>query len=319
MNFDLQLSQKAIWLASLFLAGVLALGIVGIGWAQSQLPGVRLTTDPANDLRPAWSPDGHQIAFFSLRSGNNDIWVMDDDGQNQRQLTTAPGDDRRPAWSPDGKYLAFDSDRTGQRNIWVMEANGQNQRQLTNSPAHHSFPAWSPDGSQIAFYAYQDGGMDIWLVAVEEFLRGGEAGQPQRVTTGLAQQQQNQCTFACHRPAWSPDSTRIAYTGMNHTQVWVVGMDGSNPHPLTDHALHAHFPWWAPDGNILFLSETINDQRQPVNDVWSINAGGDNPTKLFEDIAHGGPLEFRSDGVTVTFHSPRAGNFDIYMTSLGGP
>ena len=299
---------------------VLALLVFGLAAAQSQLPGIALTIDPAQDLRPAWSPDGAQIAFFSVRSGNNDIWVMDADGENQRQLTTDPGDDRRPAWSPDGTLIAFDSDRAGRRDIWVMDTNGGDPRPLTSDTALDSFAAWSPDGGQIAFYAYDEGVLDMWVVAVDGFLEGGEAGQPQRVTNTLADERQNQCTFACHQPAWSPDSTRIAYQGENHDQIWVVGADGSDPHLLVEHESHGHdhFPWWTPDGRLLFLREHTSEQQGPVNDVWVMGADGSSATLLFADIPHGGPLYWHPDGsTTIAFHSPRAGNFDIYTTVLG--
>ena len=48
----------------------------------------------------AWSPDGWQIAFYSDRDGNSEIYVMDIDGTNQRRLTNNTAEDRSPAWSP---------------------------------------------------------------------------------------------------------------------------------------------------------------------------------------------------------------------------
>ncbi len=300
-----------------FLAVALALCVAGVVAAQSQLPGTPLTSDPANDLRPAWSPDGTLIAFHSVRSGNNDIWVMDADGGNQRQLTRDPADERRPAWSPDGSWIAFDSDRTGNRDIWVMDSQGQNLKELTSGPGQKTFPAWSPDGSQIAFFVYGDGILDLWVLELQDFLRDGEASEAQRLTNGLADEKQNQCTFACHTPSWSPDGQQIAYAAMNHTQVWMIGVDGSDPRQVTGGGTYEHFPSWTPDGKIIFLSERITEQQEPVNDVWIVDADGQNAAILYSAIPHGGPFEFRPDGATIAFHSPRSGNFDIYTTVLG--
>ena len=302
---------------SLLMAIGLALLVASVVVAQSQLPGKPLTTDPANDMRPAWSADGARIAFFSSRSGNYDIWVMNADGGNQRQLTDDPADDRRPAWSPDGMHLAFDSDRAGTRDIWVMDADGGNLRQLTSGPAQDSFPAWSPDGNGIAFYSYEGGVLDIWAVGVKGFLQGDETGQPGRVTHNLADERLDQCTFACHVPAWSPDSRQIAYQA-DHSQIWVVGADGSAPHPLTSGEKHEHFPWWTQDGRILYLYEHRTNQQEPVNDVWIMDADGNNATLLYADIPHGGPLYWSPDGNgLIAFQAPRAGNFDIYTIVLG--
>jgi TolB protein len=301
----------------LFLAVTLALCLAGVVAAQSQLPGTPLTTDPANDLRPAWSPDGALIAFHSMRSGNNDIWVMDADGGNQRQLTRDPGDDRRPAWSPDGAWIAFDSDRSGNRDIWVMDSQGENLKQLTSGPGQKTFAAWSPDATRVAFYSYGGGILDLWVVDLQDFLPDGEAGVVQRLTSGLADEKRNQCTFACHMPSWSPDSQQIAYQAMNQTQVWMVGADGGDPRQVTGGGTREHFPSWTPAGRIIFLSERITDDQEPVNDVWIVDADGQNAAILYAAIPHGGPFEFRPDGATIAFQSPRAGNFDIYTTVLG--
>ena len=59
----------------------------------------RLTSNPANDIYPAWSPDGRYIAFDSDRDGNDEIYVMKADGTEQTRLTNNPAIDGVPAWS----------------------------------------------------------------------------------------------------------------------------------------------------------------------------------------------------------------------------
>jgi Tol biopolymer transport system component len=72
-----------------------------------------------------------QIAFVSNRSGNWDIYVMDADGGNPRNLTKNRHNDWHPSWSPDGKRIAFASNRDGNLEIYVMDADGGNPRNLT--------------------------------------------------------------------------------------------------------------------------------------------------------------------------------------------
>ena len=112
----------------------------------------RLTTDLGNDRYPAWSPDGSKIAFESDRTGVFQVWVMDADGTNPRQVTTDPAaKDQLPDWSPDGRRIAFGSFATGNGDIYVMNADGTDPTQLTSDPAEDFGPAWSPDGREIAF------------------------------------------------------------------------------------------------------------------------------------------------------------------------
>ena len=102
-----------------------------------------------------------QIAFVSDRDGNEEIYVMDTDGKNQRNLTNNRSSDDDPSWSPSGKRIAFSSKRDGNDEIYVMDTDGQNPRQLTNNPLHDYEPAWyrpvfavAPVGKQFTVWGW---------------------------------------------------------------------------------------------------------------------------------------------------------------------
>lgn len=80
----------------------------------------------ANDIDPSWSPDGKQIVFASDRGlsdgeHNYDVWVMNSDGSDQRQLTTNGSRDDKPIFAKDGKTIYFRSNRGFIWNVWIME------------------------------------------------------------------------------------------------------------------------------------------------------------------------------------------------------
>jgi Tol biopolymer transport system component len=117
----------------------------------------RLTSGVGNNVYPAFSPNGRKIVFTSNRTGTSQVWLMNADGSNQRQLTfDSQPKDQVPDWSPNGSKIAYLADTHGIADmgnswgdIWVMNANGSHQHQITNDATDYG-TAWSPDGTRIA-------------------------------------------------------------------------------------------------------------------------------------------------------------------------
>ena len=129
---------------------------------------------PGYNAESVISPDGKKIVFCSDRGGDLDIWTMDIDGKNPRQLTNTLGYDGGPWWSPDGKQICFRAyhptvakDQTEYQDLlkqhlirpttldlYVMNADGSNQRQITHDAKENiaSFaPSWTHDGKALVF------------------------------------------------------------------------------------------------------------------------------------------------------------------------
>lgn len=111
----------------------------------------RLTSNQEFEWAPAWSPGGTQIAFYSYRDGNGEIYVMNTDGSGQTRLTDNPAEDSSPAWSPDGRQIAFTSNRDGNFEIYVMSVadplqgtDGSVPVRLTHTRANDYEPTWQP-------------------------------------------------------------------------------------------------------------------------------------------------------------------------------
>ncbi len=121
-------------------------------------------------------PVGGRVLFVSERSGNADIWVLDEEGRESQLTDTAAGD-LAPVWSPDGTRVAFVSLRNGNAEIYVMEADGSNQVNLTRNVADDYAPSWSPDGGLIAFESLRDGGRGLYVMR-------GDGTEQARLTFG---------------------------------------------------------------------------------------------------------------------------------------
>jgi len=127
----------------------------------------RLTTNLGSDVEPEWSADGERILFTSFRDENFELYEMDADGSNPRNLTDTPDvAEFAPAVSPDGTQIAYERfEGNANAEIYVMESDGSDAHNLTNHIAWDSAPAWSPDGKRIAFVSERMAGReDIYLM-----------------------------------------------------------------------------------------------------------------------------------------------------------
>ncbi len=116
-----------------------------------------LITDPADESRPLYSPDGTRLAFISTRTGAGDIYVLTlATGQLQR-ITYSDAPDNLDAWSHDGKWLYFTSsanDVAGQGDIFRVASTGGTPLEVSRERYLNEFEsAPSPDGTQVALMA----------------------------------------------------------------------------------------------------------------------------------------------------------------------
>ncbi len=210
----------------------------------------RLTTDPASDRSPAWSPDGTRIAFVSERdAGLPRIYVMNADGSGPTRLTSGFGNDDSPSWSPDGSRIVFASTRDGRNKIYVMNADGSNVVRLTDTPnADDVVPAYSPDGTRIAFYSNRDGNREIYVM-------NADGSNQTRLTFNPEEDAV---------PAWSPDGSHIAFESMRdgNREIYLMLADGSNQTRLTDNPADDTVPAWSPDGTQIVFASNRDGRHQ---------------------------------------------------------
>lgn len=272
----------------------------------------QLTTSTSANVRPAWSPDGKNIAFQSNRDGPYHIYLMNADGSNLRQLTSGDdNDDRHPNWSPDGKTIAVDTGSEVKREIALIDVASKNRTVITKLGMSAQFPSFSPDGRTIAFFLYHLGTMDLWTV-------GKDGSNPSAVTRELATEANNQCTFACHAARWSPDGSRVAFSdGDNARVLLMASLASGSTTPISPDDEKSHFPVFLADGRIVYVTEHVST-NQSYTDLWIIDPNNTTVarTELAQKIQAQGPFELNKDGTELLFFSPRSGNFEIYAVTL---
>ena len=221
----------------------------------------RLTFDGDKNEWPVWSPNGKWIAFTSDRAGDKDIYKMDIDGENVKQLTKQ-GNCFEPAWSPDSRSIAFASHAT----LFVMDAEGRNVRQLGKAGTVSTDCTWSPDGKQIAFITagFEDGRV-IYSISVIDV-----DGQN---TRQLAKSEEGTSIWEL---AWSPSGKWIAYISIQRNgpiaQLFANGVtyvvdtaEGGQAAPIeVTKGLGAKYMSWVPTE---FLSVSPSAEKQIT--IWS--------------------------------------------------
>jgi hypothetical protein len=239
------------------------------------------------------------IAFCSDRDGDFEVYLMDADGGNVRQLTHNDADEWVPTWSPDGTQLTFVSQRDGNYELYVMNADGSGVTRLTETAAEEYDPAWSPDGSRIAFWSDVDGDREIYVI--------------NRDGSGLHQLTDN--SLQDDAPDWSPDGSRILFHSHrnNLSQVYVMNADGSDQRAMT----RGHLPDWSQDG----MRVTFESLRDGPLEIYSMDSHGGNVQRLtFTDTDNHEP-GWSPDGTRIIYvsnHGVSSENYEIIVMDANG-
>ncbi|MEK6325269.1 MAG: protein kinase [Acidobacteriota bacterium] len=232
----------------------------------------------------AWTPDG-RVVYNSAASGAGDIWIMNADGSNHKQLTVDVGANFQAKVTPDGRYIVFTSTRNEQVNLWRMDLDGGNPKQLTSGNTDYSADI-SPDSRWVIYASWSSGKGYLWKVSID----GGNAMQLIDKYTSNPQVSPDGKWIVCSyrkddnstwryaiipyeggEPVkvfdllgkkgdfrWSPDRRSLNYlrdTRGGVTNIWSFPLDGSPPKQLTDFKTDQIYNFaWSPDGKQLVLA-----------------------------------------------------------------
>lgn len=218
-----------------------------------------ITSNVSNIIGIAPTPDG-KIIYSVTGNGLEDLWEMNADGSDTRQLTANAGRNTQPTVSADGRYIVFISTRSGRKQVWRIDRDGGNPSQLTKEDFEASSPYCSPAGNLVVFAAKDP--WAIWTVP----LQGGMA---------LKLDKSVETT-----PAISPDGRQVVYEYLDEQlkriRLCLQSVEGGPVATLADSDVGFSNIRWTSDGKAIAY---VSNSEGRTN-VWAQPVAGGPPRKL---------------------------------------
>lgn len=261
---------------------------------------VQVTTGKDRAARGiAWTPD-KRIVYVSSVSGNTEVWIMNADGSNQKQLTNDARIKYTPVVSSDNRYIVYGTSQGG-GDLWRINIDGSNPTLLTGKGADEGNPDISPDGKWVVYSAWALGKLALWRMPIE----GGEVKQL--------------TDFFSTEPHVSPEGKFIACffnDEKNISHIGVVPFEGGSLVKTFDIPQTVSIdmsPKWTPDGRAI----TYIDSRGGSRNLWLQPFDGGAPKQL-TDFKQNGIYrrEWTRDGKQVAIVRGETTNDVVMITDF---
>ncbi len=246
-----------------------------------------------------------KIVMTCDRTSKKEIYMMNFDGSNVKQLTHHNSIAFAPAWRPDSKRIAYSifTKRNGLRNIDLYEFDLENNqiRLLSNRKGINSGAAYSPDGTKLALTMSFLGNPEIFIL---DLTKGNSVT---RLTTSLG--------FDVD-PTWSPDGRYLAYVSSRTGRPMVFKLNVKDPRPerLTYAGRYNSTPSWSAKGEKIAFAGWIDNKF----DIFIMSADGTKIERLTKNTGSNEDPDFSPDGSFVVFSSNRTGKSNIYIMNTDG-
>jgi len=250
---------------------------------------------------------GTKIVFVSNRTGskNKEIWMMDWDGSNQRQVTQFKSLSIMPAISPDSSKIAFTSFVRGNPGIFLFSVDPVRQLPFYNQVASlNETPDFTPDGKQIVYSSSASGWAQIYIANLDgSNLRRISSSRAIEVEPKINPKTGAEMVFVSGRSG--------------PQQIYRMNMDGADVERLTSGEGEASNPSWNPDGQHIAFSWTQGYATGGFN-IFVMDVATKTYTQLTHSEGRNENPSWAPDGVHIVFMSTRTGSPQIWSMLANG-
>jgi TolB protein len=244
--------------------------------------------------------------FVSSRTGHKEIWVMDYDGANQKEITKLGSISLSPRVSPDASRIAFSSISGGGWQILMYSQELGRMVSFARLAGTNLSPAWAPDGTKVAFSSSRGGFPNIWV--------SDNAG------IGLKRLTSDKGPDVS--PVWNPKTGgQIAFVSGRSglPQIYTMEADGTNVQRLTDQG-YAVSPAWSPNGQFLAFSwmRHYGPGAPGAQDIYIMDIVSRQWVQLTHDGGRNDFPSWSADGRHLVFQSNRSGSEQIWTMLADG-
>ena len=248
---------------------------------------------------------GTKIIFISNRTGNKEVWMMDWDGSNQKQLTQFKSLSIMPAISPDGSKIAFTSYVRGNPGIFLVSVDPVRQLNFYNQVASlNETPDFTPDGKQLLYSSSASGWAQIYIANLD-------GSNLRRISSSRAIEVE---------PKVNPKTgAEMAFVSgrSGPQQIYRMNMDGADVERLTSGEGEASNPSWNPDGQHLAFSWTQGYATGNFN-IFVMDVASRSYIQLTHSEGRNENPSWAPDGKHLVFMSTRTGSPQIWTMLADG-
>jgi TolB protein len=240
-----------------------------------------------------------QIAFASNRSGHFEIWLMDWDGANQRQITRHNGLSILPSWAPDNQRMVYTSFARGTSDMYIINRVGGARTRLPSGLNLNTSATFSPTTNDIAFVGSVAGNPDIYLIK-------DDGSNIRRLTTTQS---------IDSTPEWAPSGRQISFTsGRSGTpQIYIMDAEGSAVRRISFEGEWNDDATWSPDGEQIAYTSRVGGRFQIR--LHNVVTG---ETHVLAGEGSNEQPTWSPDGKWLAFQSNRSGTWQIYRMRVDG-